>query len=158
MVRKTVKLGILSSVATLVVHKSEIGLETNCYKYKRKTIEVILEWFLATLMVATSPRISISTLSLHKIRVFLNSPQCLYPFFLEDEKRYRQTVFTIVNYIQIKACVWNVSKIGRNWDSEKLLQTISVLRKSQNWLQLKIHSGRTTHQRKLGVVLNGRKN
>ena len=156
MVRKTVKLGILSSVATLVVHKSEIGLETNCCKYKRRTIEVNLERFLATQMAATSQRISISTLSLHKISVFLISPQCLYPFCLEDEKRYRQTVFTIVNYIQIKACVWNVSKIGRNWDSEKLLQTISVLRKSQNWLQLKIRSGRTTHQKKLGIFLNGR--
>ena len=43
-VRKTVKLRILSSVATLEVRVSESGVKTNCSKYKRNdTIEVILE-------------------------------------------------------------------------------------------------------------------
>ena len=37
------KLRIHSSVATLEAYKSESGIETNCYKYKKNTIEVILE-------------------------------------------------------------------------------------------------------------------
>ena len=42
-VRKTVTLRILSSVATLEVHKSESGVKKNCYKNKKNTIEVISE-------------------------------------------------------------------------------------------------------------------
>ena len=37
-----VKLSFHSSVATLEAHKSESGVETNCYKYKWNTIEAIL--------------------------------------------------------------------------------------------------------------------
>ena len=32
-----------SSVATLEAHKSESGVETKCYEYKKKTIEVLME-------------------------------------------------------------------------------------------------------------------
>ena len=69
-VRKMVKLWIYSSVATLEAHKSESGVKTNCYKYKRNTTEVLLEWFLTTRTAATIPRISIFTLSLLKISAF----------------------------------------------------------------------------------------
>ena len=68
-----------SSVATLEAYKSESGVDTNCYEYNRKTIGVILEWILTTRTAATTPRISIFTLSLLKIRpVFLMFPNvCL---------------------------------------------------------------------------------
>ena len=42
-VRKMVKLRIHSSVAPLEAHKSESGVDTKCYEYKRNTIGVILE-------------------------------------------------------------------------------------------------------------------
>ena len=42
-IRKMVKLRIHSSVATLKAHKSESGVETNCYKYKKNTVEMLLE-------------------------------------------------------------------------------------------------------------------
>ena len=79
MVRKMVKSWIHSSVATLEAHKSESGVETKCYIYKKNTIGVLLEWILTTRTAATTPRISIFTLSLHKIRpVFLMFPNvCL---------------------------------------------------------------------------------
>ena len=74
-----VKLWFHSSVATLEAHKSESGVDTNCYEYNRNTIGVILEWISTTRTAATTPRISIFTLSLLKIRpVFLMFPNvCL---------------------------------------------------------------------------------
>ena len=63
-----VKLWFHSSVATLEAYKSESGMKTKCYEYKRNTIGVILEWILTTRTAATTPRISIFTLSLLKIR------------------------------------------------------------------------------------------
>ena len=70
-----VKLWFHSSVATLEAYKSESGVDTNYYKYKRNTIGVILEGILTTRTAATTPRISIFTLSLLKIRaVFLMFP------------------------------------------------------------------------------------
>ena len=69
-VQKTVKLWNLSSVATLEAQKSESKLETNCYKHKKKTTEMFLEWFLTTHMAATKTRIRIFTLSLPKTRAF----------------------------------------------------------------------------------------
>ena len=51
-----------SSVATLEAHKSESGVETKCYEYKKNTIGVLLEWILTTLTAATTPLISIFTL------------------------------------------------------------------------------------------------
>ena len=47
---------------------------------------MILEWFLTTRMAATTPRISIFTLSLPKKRAFLKSPQCLHPYFSKLKK------------------------------------------------------------------------
>ena len=95
-------LWIYSSVATLEAYKSESGMETYCYKYKRNTIEVIFEWFLTKRTAATTPRISIFTLSLLKIKDFFKcSPMYAFLFF-KDEKRYRQTVFTIAKYIYWK--------------------------------------------------------
>ena len=74
-----VKSRIRSSVATLEAYKSESGVEKKCYEYKRNTIGVILEWILTTRTAATTPRISIFTLSVLKIRpVFLMFPNvCL---------------------------------------------------------------------------------
>ena len=74
-----VKSRIHSSVATLEAHKSESGVETKCYEYKRNTIGVLLERILTTRTAAATPRISIFTLSLLKIRpVFLMFPNvCL---------------------------------------------------------------------------------
>ena len=57
-----------SSVATLEAYKSESGVDTKCYEYNRNTIGVILEWILTTRTAATTPRISIFTLSLLKNR------------------------------------------------------------------------------------------
>ena len=71
---------IHSSVATLEAHGSESGVGTNCYKYKKNTIGVLLEWFLTTRTAATTPRISIFTLSLLKIRAsFLMFPNVCFP-------------------------------------------------------------------------------
>ena len=91
-VPKMVNLRIPSSVATLEAHKSESGVETNCYKYKKNTIEVLLECFLTTRTAATTPRISIFTLSLLKIRAFFEWSPMFASLFFKDEKRYRQTV------------------------------------------------------------------
>ena len=78
-VRKMVKLRIHSSVATLEAYKSESGMKTICYKHKRNTIQMLLEWFMTTLTAATTPRISIFTLSLLKIRaVFLMFPKVCF--------------------------------------------------------------------------------
>ena len=63
-----VKLWFHSSVATLEAYKNEGGMTTKCYEYKRNTIGVLLEWILTTRTAATTPRISIFTLSLLKIR------------------------------------------------------------------------------------------
>ena len=65
-----VKLWFHSSIASSEAYKSESGMNTSCYKYKRNTIGVILEWILTTRTSATTPRISIFTLSLLKIRAF----------------------------------------------------------------------------------------
>ena len=65
-----VKLWIHSSVAALEAQKSERGMKTNCYKYKKNTVEVILEWFLTTRTATTTTGISIVTLSLLKITAF----------------------------------------------------------------------------------------
>ena len=82
-----VKLRFHSSVATLEAYKSESGVDTSCYKYKRKTIGVILERNLTTQTAATTTRISIFTLSLFKIRaVFFNVPQCLLAHFSKMKK------------------------------------------------------------------------
>ena len=97
-----VKLWIYSSVATLEAHKSESGVETNCYKYKRNTMEVLLEWVLTTRTAATTPRSSIFTLSLLKIRAFFKWSPMYASLFLGDEKRYQQMVCTIVNHIHGK--------------------------------------------------------
>ena len=83
-----VKSRIHSSVATLEAHKSESGVETNCYIYKRNTIEVTLEWFLTTRTAATPPRIRIFTLSLLKIRaVFLIFLNVCFPISRKRKKR-----------------------------------------------------------------------
>ena len=63
-----VKSWIHSSVATLEAHKSESGVETKCYEYEKNTIGVLLDWILTTRTTATTPRISIFTLSLLKNR------------------------------------------------------------------------------------------
>ena len=73
------KLWFYCSVATLEAQKSDSGVESHCYKDKRNTIGEFLESFLSTRKAATTPRISIFTLSLLKIRaVFLMFPNiCL---------------------------------------------------------------------------------
>ena len=84
-----VKSWIYRSVATLVAHKSESGEETNCYKNKSNTIEVILDWLLATPRTRPPPPqvLAFFALSLLKIRAaFLNVPQCLPPYFSEMKK------------------------------------------------------------------------
>ena len=75
-----VKSWIHSSVATLEAHKMESAVETYCHKHKNNTVEVLLEWLLTTRMAATTPRISILTLSLLKIRaVFWMFPNVCVP-------------------------------------------------------------------------------
>ena len=63
-------------------------------------------------MASTTPRISIFTLSLLKIRAFFKRSPTFASLFLAEEKRYQQTVLTIVNYIHKKTYVLNMSKIG----------------------------------------------
>ena len=80
-VRKTLKMRFHSSVASLEECKSESGVKTTCYKFKKNTIEMLLEWFLTTQTAATNPRISMFTLSLLKIRaVFLMFPNVCFLF------------------------------------------------------------------------------
>ena len=82
-----VKLWFHSSVATLEAYKRESGVDANCYKYKKSTIGVILEWILTTRTAATTPRISIFTLSLLKIRpVFSMFPNVCLPISQRWEK------------------------------------------------------------------------
>ena len=81
-IQKTIKLWILSSVATLEAHKTEERSKKKCYKYTRNTTGVNLEWFLTARTVATTPRISIFMLSLPKLRAqFLNGPHFLHLYF-----------------------------------------------------------------------------
>ena len=49
-----------------------------------------------------------------------------------------------------------MSQIGRNWDSEKVLQTKSVVQKMVNQFQLKVYSERITQQKQNERVLNGK--
>ena len=70
MVRKTVKVWILSSIATSEAHESESGLETKCYERKGNKKGTILEWLLTMRMVTTTARISVFTLSLTKSEAF----------------------------------------------------------------------------------------
>ena len=151
-----VKSWIHSSVATLEAHKSESGVETKCYEYKRNTIEVLLEWILTTRTAATTPRISIFTLSLLKIRpVFLMFPNvCL----LISQRR-RKISTNGFHHCELHPweslsleCEQNRTKL-RYW---KIVANENALPKLPNWVQLKIHSERTTHQKRLVVVLNGR--
>ena len=80
-VQKKVKVWFHISVATLQAHKSENGLKTNCYNYKRNTIELLLKWFLTTRM-ATTPYISICRLSLLNIRAFFQMfPNVCFPIY-----------------------------------------------------------------------------
>ena len=64
---------------------------------------MLLEWFLTMRTAATAPRLSLFTLSLLKIRGFFKCSPIFASPFLKDQKRYRHTVFTIVNYIHRKA-------------------------------------------------------
>ena len=109
-----VKSWIHSSVATLESHKSESRAETNCNKHKGNTIEVILEWFLTTRTAATTSRISLFTLSLLKIRDFFLMFTSVCFLNPRKWKRYRQTVFFIVNYSHRKA-IWAKSDKLRYW-------------------------------------------
>ena len=68
--------------------------------------------------------------------------------FRNDEKKYRQTVCTIVNYIPTKSYwVENRSGNGRQKDNEKLLQTKGVPQKLVNLVHLKVYSEQTKHQK-----------
>ena len=63
-----VKLWFHSSVANVEAYESENGMKTKFSEYERNTIGVLLELILTTRTAATTPRISIFTLSLLKIR------------------------------------------------------------------------------------------
>ena len=145
-----------SSVATLEAHKSESRVEINCYKYKRNTIGVLLEWFLTTRTAATTPRISIITLSLLEFRpVFLMFPNvCL---FISQ----RWTKISTNGFHHCKLYPWeslsleyerNRTKL-RFWKivaNEKCTAEIAKLS------SVKSYSERTTHQKRLVLVLKGR--
>ena len=107
-----IKLWFHSSVAILEAHESGSGVETNCYKYKRNTIGVILEWSLTTCTAATTPRFSTFTLSLLKIRaVFIMFPNvCLL-----ISQRWKKISTSDFNHCKLHP--WeNLSlKYERNW-------------------------------------------
>ena len=62
-------------------------------------MEVLLEWILTTRTAATTPRFSIFTLSLLKIRAFFKWSQMFAALFLGDEVRYHYTVSTFLTDI-----------------------------------------------------------
>ena len=78
---------IHSSVATLEAHESENWIETKCYKHRRNSMELLSEWFLTTHMAATTPRISIFTLSMPKNRAFYQMVPMFASLFLGDGKK-----------------------------------------------------------------------
>ena len=122
-VRKTITLWILSSVATLKAHKSESKVETNCFKYKTKTIAVSLAWFLTTRNLVFTHRNSKLTLSLpKKEELFFKWSPMFASLFLKEEKRYRQMVFTIVSYNDMKAYV---RKKKQNWTKLRYWETVA---------------------------------
>ena len=49
-----------------------------------------------------------------------------------------------------------MSETGRIFNKEKLSQMKSAPQKLSKWVQLKTYSERTTHQKRLGLVLNGK--
>ena len=137
-VQKTVELWILSSVATLEVHKSENGVKTNCYKFKKNTIEVKLEWFPTTrTAAAATPRIIIFTPPCPKIRAFFRIDPNVCIQFPQKWKKISTNSF--------HHCKLNPMKIlTLEYDKkivEKMLQTKCEVKKLVNWVQLKIYSG-----------------
>ena len=94
-VRKLLKLWIHSSLATLEVHKSESRVKTTYFKHKRNTTKVPWDWFLTTCANATSPRVSILTLSLLQFGAFFIWSPMFASLFLGGEERYPQTVLTL---------------------------------------------------------------
>ena len=80
---------IVNSQFSLETQKNESEVEAVCYKFKKNTKEVILEWFLTTCMGATTPRNSIFTFSLLKSRAFFKWSPMFGSLFVKDEKRYR---------------------------------------------------------------------
>ena len=151
-----VKSRIHSSVATLEAHKSESGVEANCYKYKKHTIGVLLEWILTTRTAATTPCISIFTLSLLKIRaVFLMFPNvCL--LISQRWKKISKNGFHHCKLYPQENLSSEYEQNGTKLRYWKMFQTKSVLPKLPNWVQLKIFSERTTHQKRLEIILNER--
>ena len=73
--------------------------------------------------------------------------------FLKNGERQQQTVGTFINYFKRKAKVWIVSRIGRKWISEKMLQTKSATQK-MNWVQIKTYSERITQQKHSRIIFN----
>ena len=134
---KTVKLRILNSVATLEVHKSDSGMKTTCYKYKKDTIKVVLKWFVTTRTPTATPCITIFTLSRLKVIAFFKKekrPQGSYPNFSKMKKDINKR-FHHCKLHKKKTQVWHMSNIGFKKDSEKLLQTKCAMQKT---VQLKI--------------------
>ena len=105
-VRKTVKLCILKSIANLEALKSESGVKKNCYKHKRKTIEVI-KWFWSDFWPRARPPPTQVLAYLRsrypKTEPFFKKSPMFASLFLKDQKRYRQTGFTNVYYFHRKA-------------------------------------------------------
>ena len=117
---------------------------------------VLLEWFLTTRTAAATPRISIFTLSLLKTRaVFKMFPNvCL--LISQRWKKISTNDFPHCKPHPKENLSLEYEQNGRNSDIQKLLQTKSALPKLVKWVQLKIYSKRTTHQKRLGIVLNER--
>ena len=151
-----VKLWFHSSVATLEAYKSESGVDANCYKNKGNTIGVILEWILTTLMAATTPRTSIFTLSLLKIRaVFLMFPNvCLLISqtwkkistngFHHCKLHLQESLSLEYERSRTKLGYWKI--VGNEKCTPEIAKLSSV--KKIFWTN--------THQKKLILVLNGR--
>ena len=149
-----VKLWNRSSVATLEAHKSESGVGTKCYEYQKNAIGVLLGWFLTTRTASTTPRISIFTLSLLKITaVFL-----MFPNFCLLISQRREKISTN-GFHQCKTHPWESSSLEYEQNRTKLwywktVANENVPQKLVKWVQLKYYSERTTHQKRLGLILN----
>ena len=90
-----------------------------------------------------------------KLKPFLSLPHCLLPYFSkmrkDIDKRFNRCKLHSRENLTLE-CEQNWTKL-RYWN---LLQTRNALPKLLNWVQLKIYSEQTMHQKKLRLVLNGR--
>ena len=134
-VRKTVKMSILSPVATLEMHEREGAAATNCYKNKSKTIQVELKGFRTTQTVTTTPPISVFTLSHPKNRdLFWVDPKVCF----RNSQPWKKISTNNFHHSKLhpKQGLILIYEQNRTKLSEKLSRTKGAVKKLLKWVQL----------------------